>query len=218
MGGPTKPTLADPTWDIESIIGDAEPAESTSIICIKGSLRAEYDLLEAQLQGAARVATNLAGDQAAIAAAERLAELAEEMRTWERPFHLRAIAPRKRWRNLNARRPVKTPGMDDDDYADLYHPWLCTIVAATLVSPVCTPEQVERLADKLSDGDWSKLANDAWNVNDKSANIPFSAAASVLTRSSGAKSKQHEPPENPAHGSLAGNPEPSPSTSTKTDD
>lgn len=202
------------TWDIESIIADAAPAEATTTICIKGDLRAEYDLLEAQLEGMTKVATNLAGDQAAIDVAKRVAELAEEMRAWERPFHLRAITPRKRWRDLNAQQPKKTPGVSEEAHADAYHSWLCMIVAKTIVSPACTPEQVEQLADRLSDGDWSKLANDAWRVNDRSRDIPFSAAASALTRSSGGKSQPPGQSESPAPDSLAGSPESSPSTST----
>ena len=60
-------------------------------------------------------------------------------------------------------------------------------------------------------------ANAAWNVNENSAGIPFSVAASVLTRGSGAKSKQQETSGNPAHGSLAGNPSSDTSTTTMDD-
>lgn len=195
-------------WDIESIIDDAEPAEATVVICVKGSLRSEYDLLEAQLNDMSHVVvTSLAGSGPASEIAERLAEVSEQMRAYERPFKLRAVAPRRAWRNLLAKRPLKTPGMDDEAYADVYHPWLCTVVAKTVAVPASSPEQIERLADKLSDGDWQKLANAAWRVNDDSREVPFSAAASVLIRSSGAKSKQPDPSENPGHGSLAGNPE-----------
>jgi hypothetical protein len=205
------------TWDIESIIDEAEPAESTVVICVKGSLRSEYDLLDAQLRDMTHVVTNLAGTGPASEIAERMAELSEQMRAHERPFKLRAVAPRRAWRNLLAKRPVKTPGMDDEAYADVYHPWLCAVVAKTVVTPASSPEQIERLADKLSDGDWQKLANAAWNVNDNSRDVPFSAAASVLIRSSGGKSKQQEPSGNPAHGSLAGSP-PSDTSTTTPDD
>jgi hypothetical protein len=211
-------TVTAVAWDIESIIDDAEPAEATVVICIKGSLRAEYDLLEAQLGDLTQAVTNLAGDTPATGIAKRLEALSEQMHTWERPFRLRAITPRRAWRNLVAKRPVKTPGMSEDDFADVYHPWVCTVVSKALVAPASTPEQVERLADRLSDGDWMKLANAAWKVNDDSREIPFSVAASVLTRSSGAKSKQPEPSDSPGHGSLAGSPEPSPSTSTTSTD
>jgi hypothetical protein len=152
------------TWDIESIIDDTEPATTSVTICIKGALRAEYDRLETQLGTTA--SNSLAGDTTNRAVAERMAELVEQMRAAERTFNLRAVTPRRAWRNLTAKRPLKTPDLDDDAYADLYHPWVCSIVAASAIEPAMTPEQAERLADKLSDGDWQKLANGAWSVND----------------------------------------------------
>lgn len=200
--------------DIESIIDETEPAEIACTICVKGNLRSEYDRLSAQLDALPDLVTNLAGNTAARRIAENMADLEERMRAYSRTFVLRAVTPRRKWRNLLARRPVKSPGLDDEQYADVYHPWLCEIVARSAVDPEMTAEQVERLADKLSDGDWQKLANAAWRVNDDSRDIPFSAAASVMTRSSGAKSRQPEPSDNPAHGSLAGSHESSPSTST----
>jgi hypothetical protein len=99
----------------------------------------------------------------------------------------------------------------------VYHPWVCSVVAASAVDPQMSPQQAERLADRLSDGDWMKLANAAWKVNDSSSEIPFSVAASVLYRSSGAKSKQPEPSDNPDHGSLAGSPSPDTSTTPMDD-
>lgn len=210
-------TLAKPKpSDIESIIDETEPAETGCTICVKGNLRSEYDQLAAQLDALPNIVTNLAGNPAARLIAEQMAGLEEQMRAYNRTFVLRAVTPRRKWRNLLARRPVKSPGMDDEQYADVYHPWLCEIVARSAVDPEMSAEQVERLADKLSDGDWQKLANAAWRVNDDSRDVPFSAAASAMIRSSGAKSKQPETSDNPAHGSLAGSPEPSPSTSTTT--
>jgi hypothetical protein len=204
------------TWDIESIIDEAEPAQTAVTICVKGNLRAEYERLEVQLADVGNAVTSLAGGPGTEIAA-RMNELREQMKTYERTFVLRAVTPRRAWRNLLAKRPVKTPDMDDEAYLDLYHPWVCAVVAASALDPPMKPEQVERLADKLSDGDWQKLANAAWRVNDDSSEIPFSVAASVLSRSSGVKSKQPEPSDNPDHGSLAGSPSPD-TTTTSTDD
>jgi hypothetical protein len=216
-----KPHLADtrPALDIESIIDEAEPAQTAVTICVKGSLKAEYERLETQFADVGNAVTNLAGGGPGSEIAARMVELREQMKTYERTFTLRAVIPRRAWRNLQAKRPVKTPDMDADAYGDVYHPWVCSVVAASAVDPAMTPEQVERFADRLSDGDWGKLANAAWKVNDSSSEIPFSVAASVLSRSSGAKSKQPEPSTNPDPGSLAGSPpsEP-PSNATPADE
>lgn len=205
------------TWDIESIIDEAEPAQTAVTICVKGNLKAEYERLDAQLGDVTQAATSLAGGPGAEIAA-RMAELREQMQAYQRTFVFRAVTPRRTWRDLQAKRPVKTPDMDNEAYADLYHPWVCAIVAASALDPPMKPEQVERLADKLSDGDWGKLAQGAWKVNDDSSEIPFSVAASVLSRSTGGKSRQLEPSDNPDHGSLAGSPSPLPNTSTTTPD
>src|SRR5689334_19720033 len=99
--------------DIESIIDDAEPAETVVTICIKGKLRSRYEALEAKLGSFTEASMSLAGDTSKAQTAAEMADLAEQMHQWERQFTLRAITPRRAWRNLAAKRPVKTPGMSD---------------------------------------------------------------------------------------------------------
>lgn len=199
--------------DIESILDEVEPQETSVTLCLKGSLVSEYERLDQQLSNVTTNVMNLAGEGPATELVARMDEVREQMLAHEQAFIFRAITPRRAWRNLTARRPVRAPDMTDEEYGDLYHPWVCEVVAASAAEPAMTAGQVERLADKLSDGQWMRLANAAWAVNDSAQGIPFSAAASVLTRSSGEKSKPPEPLGNPAHGSLAGNPQPEPEPS-----
>lgn len=208
---PTRPRLA--SVDIESIIDEVETPETSVTLCLKGSLVAEYERLDAQLADAAREATSLAGVSPAAELTAQMGQLREQMKAHERDFRFRAVTPRGDWRRLTGARPVKTEQQTDDEYADLYHAWVCGIVAASAIDPVMTAEQAERLADKLSDGQWSKLANAAWAVNEDDRGIPFSAAASVLSRSSGEKSKQPEPSDSPEADSSAGSLAGPPSTS-----
>lgn len=205
--------------DIEAIIDEVETPETSVTLCLKGKLVAEYERLDAQLAGVDVQVTNLAGDSAASEITGRMAELRDEMLAHGHVFTFRAVTPPAVWRRFMAKQPVKGDDVGDDEYADLRHAWLCEMVSLSAADPVMNPEQVGRLVDKLSAGQWSKLANAAWSLNDDSQRIPFSVAASALSRSSGGKSKQPERSDNPAHGSLAGNPPPSPSTSTDpTDD
>lgn len=204
--------------DIESIIDEVETPETSVTLCTKGSLVAEYERLAEQLEGMTTDPINLAGDGPGRDVATRLTELRAQMLAHERAFRFRAVTPRGAWRGMLGKRPLKLPEIGDEEYATLYHDWICDMVAASALDPVMDADQVQRLADKLSDGQWQKLANAAWKVNDDAQGVPFSVAASVLTRSSGEKSRQPETSTNPAHGSLAGNPEPSPSTSTETTD
>ena len=195
-------------------IDEVETPEHSVTLCLKGKLVAEHERLAAQLAGMDTGPTNLAGDSPGRDIAARLVQMREEMLAHEKSFTFRAVTPRVGWRLLRGKQPVRTEGGDEDAYGEEFHAWLCTLVAASSLDPVMTVEQVIRLADRLSNAQWTKLSNAAWEVNEDDKGIPFSAAASVLSRSSGEKSKQPEPPVNPAHGSLAGNPEPSPSTST----
>jgi hypothetical protein len=203
--------------DIEAILADVEAPEGSVTLCLRASLVAEYEELAEQLERLTSNPINLAGDSAGGDIAKRMEQLHDEMVEHEQVFRLRAVTPRGEWRRLLGKRPVKTAEIDDDEHADAAHAWLCTVVARSAIDPAMTPEQVERLADKLSEGQWAKLAGKAWNVNDDAAGIPFSVAASVLSRSSGEKSKPQEPSTNPARGSLAGSP-PSDSSTTTTDD
>lgn len=200
--------------DIESIISAVETPETSVTLCLKGSLVAEHERLSAQLDGMTVDPVNLAGDGPGLAIAAELGRLREQMLAHNQTFLLRAVTPRGAWRALSGKRPVKTKDMGDEQYEELYHAWVCEVVATSATEPPMNADQVQRLADVLSNGQWKKLAEAAWSVNDDAQGIPFSVAASALSRSSGEKSRQPEPSDSPAHASLAGSPEPSPSTNT----
>ena len=210
-----RPKLA--VADIESWLDEIETPETSVTLCLKGKLVAEYERLDAQLAEVGTAMANLAGDGPGSEITARMAELREQMLAHMRTFTFRAVTPRGGWRKLIGRQPVKAEGVDADAFADLYHAWLCEMVSASASDPVMSAEQVQRLADKLSNGQWVKLANGAWSVNDDSQGIPFSVAASVLSRGSGEKSRQPEPSDNPDHDSLAGSPSSEPESSTTTE-
>lgn len=205
--------------DIESIIDEAELPEQSVTLCLKGSLVAAYERFDAALQEAARQDTadrlSLAGrdTSAADGLVAQMADLREQMLAHERVFTFRALPPRD-FSNLRARVPVKAAGQPDDEFADLYHAWLCGLVAASCIDPQMTPEQAERLSRRLSDAQWRLLRDGAWEVNAEKQIIPFSAVASALSRASAQRSKQPEQPASPDLSSLAGSPDPEPATST----
>jgi len=201
--------------DIEALLAEAELPETSVTICLKGSLAARFEALDAQLSSRPAVRTSLAGDPEAAAIAAELAALREQMLAHERVFALRA-QPALTFAALRATMPDRQ-GTAAEDYAALYHQWVCRLVAATCYDPVMTVEQVERLAGVLSDGQWRKLTVAAWDLNAADSAIPFSAAGYALTLTSAAKSQQPETSANPAASSLAGPSEPSPSTNTATD-
>lgn len=205
--------------DIESIIDEAELPEQTVTLCLKGSLVAAYERLDAALQEAAR---QDAADRLSLAGRDttatdglvaQMADLREQMLAHERVFTFRALPPR-RFANLRGRVPVKADGQSDEEFADVYHRWLCDLIAASCVDPQMTAEQAERLSERLSDAQWRELRDAAWWVNAQKQNVPFSAVASALSRASAQRSKQPEQPGSPDLSSLAGSPDPEPATST----
>lgn len=195
-------------------IDEIEAPEGSITLCLKGKLVAEHERLSAQLAEMPTAATSLAGDGPGADIADRLVQLREEMLAHNKVFTFRAVTPRVDWRLLRGKQPVRTEGGDEAAYGEEYHAWMCGMVAASALDPVMTVEQVGRLADRLSNAQWTKLANKAWSVNEEDEGIPFSAAASALSRSSGEKSKQPEPSTSPARGSLAGSPSSDTTTTT----
>lgn len=207
--------------DIEDILREAEDpaarATSTVTVCLRASLAARYEELDQQLQNLAP-ASNLAGDDTETAPiAAEMAVVREQMIAHQRSFVLRALADRD-FSPLRLKQPQKADYTDDAKFTDAYHMWLCGVVARTCVDPVMTAEQADRLSVALSSADWLRLSNAAWLVSATKKDVPFSVAASVLTRSSGEKSRRPEQPEPPEVGSLAGPPEASPNTSGTTPD
>lgn len=204
------------TADIEAWLAEAELPERSVSLCLQGSLVAEYERLDAQLRQAAQTAGSLAGDSPAQQIAAQMEVLHERMLADARILRFRALPPRV-FSDLRAKQPLeKKPDQTDDEHADAYHVWVCGIVAASCVDPVMTAEQVDRLSQTLSDGLWRLVTAAAWDVNTSAQDIPFSAAASALTRLSDERLRQPEPAASPEVGSLAGSSEPSPSTSTET--
>lgn len=202
------------TLDIESILEQVELPETSVTLCLKGSLVARYESLDEQLQ-AAGAPVSLAGDDSAAAIKAQMDELRAQMLAHEATFTFRAKPPRE-FSDLRAKAPEKVDGQTADEYVDAHHLWVCEVVAACCVEPAMNAEQADRLSQRLSNAQWTRLTNAAWSVNTEQQKIPFSAAAYAQTLISGGKSRRQEPAESPEVGSLAGNPEPSPSTSTET--
>lgn len=197
--------------DIEAILEEIEAPETSVTLCLKGSLVAEWERLSDQLD-AAGAPVSLAGEVSDIA--QRMDDLRAQMIKFQATFRFRALPP-KEFSDYRTRAPERVEGQPDAaEFDDAYHDWVCGLVAASCAEPVMRPDQVDALSQKLSDNQWVRLRNHAWLVNAGKQDIPFSAAASVLIRTSDGKSRRPEPPESPEAGSLAGNPSSEPSTNT----
>ena len=164
--------------DFAEIIAGAKLPERTVPLVLRGDLIAEYDRLSTAFD---RADTTLTEDvtatgvaQAAIAAAERMEALREQIADSVTLFTLRAL-PRKRWRKMIADNP---PGEDDEGDVD-EESFVTDMIAVCCTDPVMTRTQAEHLRDEvLTDGQWQELANAAWALNKNMVEVPLSIAAS----------------------------------------
>lgn len=166
---------------IDDIIGTAKLPETTVRLCPRGDLAAEHNALSAQLAALGEFTPSSLADtdpRAPIAAS--LVDLEERMRDLEVPFTFRALGRRK-YRELMGQHPGEPPLRFGPGF-------IPALIAACALDPEMTPTDVERLFDVLSEGDCELLFLAAYQVNEGVTRVPFSAAASALTRRPGTKS------------------------------
>jgi len=199
--------------DIEAILDEATPQERTVPLLLRGDLRARWDQLAHELDGAPAEAVSLGDIAPATRIARQMDELREQIKAAERPFRIHALPPRE-WSKFMDSKPVRGKEQPDDEWTDLWHEFMCRMVSVTCLDPPMTPEQVDRLCAKLSDSQWTDLTNAAWGLNSEREQVPFSVAASALTQLDDGKSRRPETPGSPSPDSSGESPRKPRRTST----
>jgi hypothetical protein len=174
------------TLTIDEIIAQVKPPETVDDISLRGDLVAEYEQLQQQLPTASSEPDSLGELSPAAVIEARMAELRTEMAAETVRFHMRAIGS-KPWSDLFAVKPDFPKAGDDGvidpaaaaEFRDSWHLWVCEVLARSCYDPVMTVEQADALSAGLSDAQWQRLTDKAYNVNVRSPAIPFSGAASV---------------------------------------
>lgn len=163
--------------DINEIIANAKLPERTVPLVLRGDLIAEYDALSTAFDRADTTITEDVTDtgvsRQALAVAERMEALREEIAGSIATFRMRAL-PRKRWREL-----IKANPPQEGDPADVdEESFVLGMIAACCLEPQMTEEQATALRDDaLTDGQWQELANAAWALNKNMVEVPLSIAA-----------------------------------------
>ncbi|MBM0237740.1 hypothetical protein JNW88_12235 [Micromonospora sp. ATA32] len=174
--------------DFDAMLDEATLAETTVPICLNGKLRAQYARLKARIDeraAAAHEAQKLLGD-------DRLADkgptpdpeqpeldrLVEQMRKYTVEVVLRAL-PKEEWNELFAKHPPRadkqTGKRNPRDMIGVnYDSFFPTLVRETIVSPEMTGDRWQKFYAKLSDAQFNKLANAAWDINQTEDDVPFS--------------------------------------------
>jgi hypothetical protein len=178
--------------DFKARLKAAKLPERTVSICLRGDLVAEFEELERQLAEAIRTpATSLEGDGSGPIA-ERMEELRRQMLEDTTPFRLRAM-PKPRWRAFVGEHPPRKGDdgeIDDRDRiigvnVDTFY---TALIRASVVEPALDDEDWEALLGDdgvLTSRQFDDLADAAWGLNRREVDVPFSPAASRMTRGSG---------------------------------
>ncbi len=163
--------------------------ESTVLVFLAGDLVAEHEELDRQLR-------DFQHDPNAGIEGDGRSELAEQIRALEArmkadtyPVRLRALKRRDFKALVAAHPPRRTPEGDVDERdADrgfnidsLYE----ELVPRSIIDPHLPEAELQEFLDDLTDGQFIELGNTAFFLNRGSIDVPFSRAASALTRGSG---------------------------------
>lgn len=195
--------------DISEILAGAKLPEDTVDLCLRADLVAEHERLDAELEERLEQPNQkLGGDPRRAELAAQIVALEAEMAESTIKFRLRAMPPR-RWREMVAahparldeegnRIPVDFRGINSDTF---YGP----MIRASVIKPELTEEQLTHLlghttpeaealeaagkGDQVEEGlltsrQYDRLLSAAWDLNRDDVVVPFSSAASRLTRSS----------------------------------
>ncbi|MCZ7440812.1 hypothetical protein O7598_30795 [Micromonospora sp. WMMC241] len=174
--------------DFKTLLAGAKLPERTVPICLRGDLTAEFEALEEQLEEALRVpASSLEGDGSA-GIAEQIEALREQMQAHTYRFRLRAM-PHHVWMAFCADHPPRKDddgGVDERDKllgvnAETFWP---ALVRRSVVDPTLDDGEWATLGEALTDRQFNALADAAWALNRREIDVPFSPAASRMTRGS----------------------------------
>ncbi len=135
-------------------------------LCLRGDLFAERERIVRDLAREVDVVDSLAGSSTAAGLRDRMSALELEMDDATHTFTFEAL-PRSTFADLEDTHPAAEDGTPSRQF-------LTALVAASLVEPELTTDNVAELFDTLSDGQVDVLETAAWAVNRETGSVPFS--------------------------------------------
>lgn len=168
-------------------------------LCLDASLQAEWEQAEADLIQARKAPTGdrMTGNADVTRLAERVRDLESQMLAEVVHFRLRAL-PRSQWAQILAANPP-TDSADDKAFGANKAAFFDEVIPASVVGVTRGDEPVEfdpadwsALADEMTDRQWSDFADAVFTLNRGTVSVPFSRAASIVSRASSVSSGQPE--------------------------
>lgn len=188
--------------------GAARPTGSVQM-CLRGDLAAAYAAAERRLADAAdQDDDSMAGGTEALAIAEQMAALREQMAAHTYRFVFRAL-PRRRYRELVDAHPPRPGHPEDGAYGADMGAFPPALIAACCVAiaPAAEPEpdvpadappvlaagDAAEMVDQLTDGQVHALFACAFRLNRSAVDLPKSVSVSELVARHAPRSKPPEP-------------------------
>lgn len=165
----------------EILAGARLPRRIVSV-CLRGDLTVEAQRIEDELEtvqtsaGPARLSDGGRDEELA----KHLERLRAEMLAESVELELEARSA-SAWRSLKAKHPLPaTPTPTDSVLGADSTPFFNEAVRASIVSPSVDDADWERLTTVLSEGEWSKLVEAVYALNEVPVSIPFSSRAYAI--------------------------------------
>lgn len=180
--------------ELDAMIDAAELPEDTVKLCVRTDLQREFEAADARLAAALEAdqdADSLGGGGDDIEAlAADVERIRQEMAGFVITFRFRA-RDKDRWPEMIAMFPPREGNEVDSRYGLNFSGFFTALIHESTVSPAMTPARWTRLLKKITDGQWELLTNTLWQLNRRAElPVPFSPAASRITRNSAAASKR----------------------------
>lgn len=191
----------------------AQRAEKTVDVCLRGDLSAEWERLDRELRELTQRGRASLDDDGGQDLADRMHDIEEEMRESTVTLRLRAL-PRRTWFRMLAEHPPrdgnpfdKALGLNQESFFD-------AAIPQSVVDPELTPEDLFELLDLLSGAQYQAITNAIWEINASEVSVPFSPTASRMMSHSDETLRRPSEPESPSDAGTAGSRKRSRSTST----
>lgn len=170
--------------ELDALMASAQRPESTVQLCLRGDLQAQWEALNdelAALRGSE--SRTLSGSPAETEAARRVAEVEDQMKSATIEMRLRAIA-RRDFQALTAKHGPRKDNQTDRVLGVNQSTFFDALIGACLVEPTIDQDRLTKLLDSITDAQFQKLADAAWMLNRRDADVPFSPSGSPTTESS----------------------------------
>lgn len=169
-------------------------------LCLDASLRADWEQAEKALNDASKAGTDrLTGQAEATRLAAEVQRLEKEMLAEVVHFRLRGLS-RSRWAEIFSMNPPRKDDAIDRDFGANRETFYEAVIVESIVEVKRGDEVLEfdpeeewgLLADDMTDGQYAEFADAVFVLNRGSVSVPFSRAASQVSRRSSETSPSPE--------------------------